>query len=240
MNGLSRRAVDAALDGVTYNPAVKRHDGGAAMFGHNFAGLRRGSCHAGNGRARQGRAQALRRAFGDDRAALWRARTGAGGDLGPGDGLWRRHRLVSNLQRACNARLGLPAPATVPRRAYRRACARRPRHRDEPARLARRLGGRGRPDAAHAFGLSHVSRRRPTDRGRRTSSTIPPTRSPRPRLSSKATAGSRARAGTKASPTSPPSCNGTRRRFTQRPSRCSRTSSRANRSARPRPSTRGR
>ena len=38
-NGLSPRAVDAALDGVAYDPGVKRHDGGAAMFGHNFAGF---------------------------------------------------------------------------------------------------------------------------------------------------------------------------------------------------------
>ena len=38
-DGLSRRAVDAALDGVSYDPTVKRHDGGAAMFGHNFAGF---------------------------------------------------------------------------------------------------------------------------------------------------------------------------------------------------------
>jgi membrane-bound lytic murein transglycosylase B len=29
-DGLSRRAVDAALDGVSYDPTVKRHDGGAA------------------------------------------------------------------------------------------------------------------------------------------------------------------------------------------------------------------
>ena len=52
---------------------------------------------------------------------------------------------------------------------------------------------------------------------------IPPTRSHRPLLSSKGMAGSPGRAGTKASPTSPPSCNGIRRRFTQRQSRCSPT-----------------
>jgi membrane-bound lytic murein transglycosylase B len=38
-NGVSPRAVDAGLDGVAYDPAVKRHDGGVAMFGHNFAGF---------------------------------------------------------------------------------------------------------------------------------------------------------------------------------------------------------
>ena len=54
-NGLSRRAVDAALDGVTYDPAVKRHDGGAAMFGHNFASFA-ARMSPGNGGARQGRA----------------------------------------------------------------------------------------------------------------------------------------------------------------------------------------
>src|ERR1700733_4199822 len=73
------------------------------------------------------------------------------------------------------------------------------------------------------------TRRRPTDRGRRTSSTIPPTRSRLPRLSSKGMAGSQARAGTKASPTSPPSCNGTRPRFTPEQLRYSPTGSRGRR-----------
>src|ERR1700727_742067 len=35
-DGLSRRAVDAVLDGVSYDPTVKRRDGGAAMFGQHF------------------------------------------------------------------------------------------------------------------------------------------------------------------------------------------------------------
>ena len=38
-NGVSSQAVEAALGGVAYDPAVKRHDGGVAMFGHNFAGF---------------------------------------------------------------------------------------------------------------------------------------------------------------------------------------------------------
>ena len=97
MNGLSRRAVDAALDGVAYDPAVKRHDGGAAMFGHNFAGF--AAAHVTPGMVARGKAELKRYAapLATDRAALRRAGTGAGGDLGPGDELWRRHRLVSNL-----------------------------------------------------------------------------------------------------------------------------------------------
>ena len=38
-DGVSPQVVDAALSGVAYDPAVKAHDGGAAMFGHNLAGF---------------------------------------------------------------------------------------------------------------------------------------------------------------------------------------------------------
>ena len=97
MNGLSRRAVDAALDGVSYDPTVKRHDGGAAMFGHNFAGF--AAAHVTPGMVARGRAELKRYAA---PLATIEQRFGvpgtcAGGDLGPGDGLWRRHRLVPHL-----------------------------------------------------------------------------------------------------------------------------------------------
>ena len=74
MDGLSRRAVDAALDGVAYDPAVKRHDGGAAMFGHNFASF--AAAHVSPGMVARGKAELKRYAapLADDRAALWRAR----------------------------------------------------------------------------------------------------------------------------------------------------------------------
>ncbi|HEY1887445.1 MAG TPA: lytic murein transglycosylase, partial [Roseiarcus sp.] len=57
-NGVSARAVDAALDGVSYDPAVKRHDGGVAMFGHNFAGF--AASHVTPGMISRGRAELKR------------------------------------------------------------------------------------------------------------------------------------------------------------------------------------
>ena len=92
MNGLSPRAVDAALDGVAYNPAVKRHDGGAAMFGHNFAGF--AASHVTPGMVARGRAELKRyagplatieRRFGVPGpvlVAIWGQETSFGGDIG--------------------------------------------------------------------------------------------------------------------------------------------------------------
>jgi len=57
-DGLSRRAVDAALDGVSYDPTVKRHDGGAAMFGHNFASF--AAAHVSPGMVARGKAELKR------------------------------------------------------------------------------------------------------------------------------------------------------------------------------------
>jgi lytic murein transglycosylase len=92
MNGLSRRAVDAALDGVAYDPAVKRHDGGAAMFGHNFASF--AAAHVSPGMVARGKAELKRYAaplatieqrFGVPGAvvvAIWGQETSFGGDNG--------------------------------------------------------------------------------------------------------------------------------------------------------------
>jgi len=92
MDGLSRRAVDAALDGVSYNPAVKRHDGGAAMFGHNFAGF--AASHVTPGMVARGRAELKRYAAplatieqrfgvpGPVLVAIWGQETSFGGDVG--------------------------------------------------------------------------------------------------------------------------------------------------------------
>src|ERR1700722_2848929 len=91
-NGLSRRAVDAALDGVAYNPAVKRHDGGAAMFGHNFAGF--AAAHVTPGMVARGKAELKRYAAplatieqrfgvpGPVVVAIWGQETSFGGDNG--------------------------------------------------------------------------------------------------------------------------------------------------------------
>ena len=57
-NGVSAAAADAALDGVAYDPQVKRHDGGVAMFGHNFAGF--AATHVTPGMISRGRAELKR------------------------------------------------------------------------------------------------------------------------------------------------------------------------------------
>jgi lytic murein transglycosylase len=92
MDGLSRRAVDAALDGVAYDPTVKRHDGGAAMFGHNFAGF--AAAHVTPGMVARGKAELKRYAAplaqieqrfgvpGPVLVAIWGQETGFGGDIG--------------------------------------------------------------------------------------------------------------------------------------------------------------
>jgi lytic murein transglycosylase len=91
-NGLSPRAVDAALDGVAYDPAVKRHDGGAAMFGHNFAGF--AASHVTPGMVARGKAELKRYAEplakieqrfgvpGPVLVAIWGQETSFGGDNG--------------------------------------------------------------------------------------------------------------------------------------------------------------
>src|SRR6478672_1984143 len=91
-NGLSPRAVDAALDGVAYDPAVKRHDGGAAMFGHNFAGF--AASHVTPGMVARGKAELKRYAAplaqieqrfgvpGPVLVAIWGQETSFGGDNG--------------------------------------------------------------------------------------------------------------------------------------------------------------
>jgi lytic murein transglycosylase len=91
-NGVSAQAVDAALDGVSYDPAVKRHDGGVAMFGHNFAGF--AASHVTPGMVARGRAELRRyagplatieRRFGVPGpvlVAIWGQETSFGGDNG--------------------------------------------------------------------------------------------------------------------------------------------------------------
>jgi len=91
-DGVSQRAVDAALDGVSYDPAVKRHDGGVRMFGRNLAGFE--ASHVTAGMVSRGRAE-LRRYAGplatiEQRfgvpgpivVALWGQETSFGGDIG--------------------------------------------------------------------------------------------------------------------------------------------------------------
>jgi lytic murein transglycosylase len=91
-NGVSATAVDRALAGVAYDPAVKRHDGGVAMFGHNFAGF--AASHVTPGMVARGRAELKRyaeplktieRRFGVPGpvvVAIWGQETSFGGDSG--------------------------------------------------------------------------------------------------------------------------------------------------------------
>ena len=156
MDGLSRRAVDAALDGVAYNPAVKRHDGGAAMFGHNFASF--AAAHVSPGMVARGRAELKRYAaplaqieqrFGVPApvlVAIWGQETGFGGDIGSFPTYSSLATLAWDCRRPQRFRAELiDAIALVDRGIV-----------THPARFAGRLGRRGWPDAAHAFGLSDV------------------------------------------------------------------------------------
>jgi lytic murein transglycosylase len=91
-NGVSAQAVDRALAGVAYDPAVKRHDGGAAMFGHNLAGFE--ASHVTPGMVARGRAELKRYAGplatieqrfgvpGPVLVAIWGLETSYGGDIG--------------------------------------------------------------------------------------------------------------------------------------------------------------
>ncbi|MGH6797131.1 MAG: lytic murein transglycosylase, partial [Roseiarcus sp.] len=92
LNGVSPAAVDSALAGVAYNSEVKRHDGGAAMFGHNFAGF--AASHVTPGMVARGRAELKRYAEplakieqrfgvpGPVLVAIWGLETSFGGDNG--------------------------------------------------------------------------------------------------------------------------------------------------------------
>ena len=85
-------AVDRALAGVAYDPTVKRHDGGVAMFGHNFAGF--AASHVTPGMVARGRAELKRYAEplktieqrfgvpGPVLVAIWGQETSFGGDSG--------------------------------------------------------------------------------------------------------------------------------------------------------------
>jgi lytic murein transglycosylase len=91
-DGVSAEAVDAALGGVSYDAEVKRHDGGVAMFGHNFAGF--AASHVTPGMVARGRAELKRYAEplakieqrfgvpGPVLVAIWGQETSFGGDNG--------------------------------------------------------------------------------------------------------------------------------------------------------------
>ena len=92
LDGVSAGAFDAALGGVSYDPEVKRHDGGVAMFGHNFAGF--AASHVTPGMVARGKAELKRYAEplakieqrfgvpGPVLVAIWGQETSFGGDNG--------------------------------------------------------------------------------------------------------------------------------------------------------------
>jgi lytic murein transglycosylase len=92
LDGVSAQAFDAALGGVSYDPEVKRHDGGVAMFGHNFAGF--AASHVTPGMVARGKAELKRYAEplakieqrfgvpGPVLVAIWGQETSFGGDNG--------------------------------------------------------------------------------------------------------------------------------------------------------------
>ena len=101
-------------------------------------------------------AEPLRRPVQPHRDAIRRARPGARGDLGPGDGLRRLHRASSRHIRslatlAYDCRRSDKFRARTARRA-----AHRPARRHDPPHDARRLGGRDRADPVHAVVLHEV------------------------------------------------------------------------------------
>src|SRR5271156_3980561 len=92
LDGVSAEAFDAALGGASYDAEVKRHDGGVAMFGHNFAGF--AASHVTPGMVARGRAELKRYAGplatieqrfgvpGPVVVAIWGQETSFGGDSG--------------------------------------------------------------------------------------------------------------------------------------------------------------
>src|SRR5271156_2289192 len=92
LDGVSAEAFDAALGGASYDAEVKRHDGGVAMFGHNFAGF--AASHVTPGMVARGRAELKRYAEplakieqrfgvpGQVSVAIWGQETSFGSDNG--------------------------------------------------------------------------------------------------------------------------------------------------------------
>jgi lytic murein transglycosylase len=91
-DGVSRETVEAALAGVVYDPSVKAHDHGVAMFGRNFGAF--AASHVTPGAIARGRAmlrkyaeplQKIEQRFGVPGSvlvAIWGLETSFGGDSG--------------------------------------------------------------------------------------------------------------------------------------------------------------
>ena len=222
-NGVSREVVDAALGGVTYDPSVKAHDHGVAAFGSNFASF--AASHASPGMIARGKSMLKRYAEplagieqrfgvpGPVLVAIWGLETGFGADNGAFPTFTALATLAYDCRRAerCRAELIECAEARCNavsvrpnqlRGAWAGELGQTQFMPSAYLMFATTPDGGGGPDLIHNSADALA----------------------RPPISCTGTAGSAARAGTKASRTSRPSCNGTARRSTPRPWRCSPTS----------------
>ena len=117
-DGVSPQVVDAALNGVVYR-SVRRGARSRPGIRAEFRRFRGAPPYSEPDQEGQDDAPCLCRTVPENRTALWRSRAGPGRDLGARDRLWRRPGRLSDLQRARDARLRLPAGANLPRRAHR-------------------------------------------------------------------------------------------------------------------------
>ncbi len=156
-DGVSPDVVDQALATAKYDPSVLAHDHGQGSLQGDFATF--AARHITASRIKKGKNMLIAYAEPLDRIEqrLRRAGPGAGGDLGPGDGFRGRSRALSDLHRARDARLRLPARLALSGRTDRRLDD-RPARPSDARSDARRLGGRTRADPVHAVRLSQIRR----------------------------------------------------------------------------------
>ena len=140
----------AALDGVTFDPAIIRRDSGQGVFQQSF--LQFAGRMTAAGRYQNGLKQAEANAALSvaHRTAVRRAAAGGRGAVGAGKRLRRlQGRHLSDHPVGRDAGLRLPALGVLPRSADGRGADRRAR-RSAAGRDDRQLGGRTRADAVHA------------------------------------------------------------------------------------------
>ena len=148
--GISQRAISAALDGVTFDPAIIRRDSGQGVFQQSFLQFAGRMTGGGPLSERAEAVEGSRRAVVAHRASDRRAAAGGGRAVGSGKRLRRlqgRHLQHHPLGR--DAGLRLPAPGVLPRPIDGRG-AHRPARRSAAGPDDRQLGRRAWADAVHA------------------------------------------------------------------------------------------
>ena len=182
LDGVSAGAFDAALGGVSYDPEVKRHDGGVAMFGHNFAGFAASHVTPGwsrgarrNSSGTPSRSPKIEQRFGVPGpvlVAIWGQETSFGGD----NGSFPTYTALATLAYDCRRAERYRAELIDALMLVERGIVQHPSNCAAPgrARSARR---------SSCPPLISCLRRRPTGQERRTSSMMAPTLLPRPLIS---------------------------------------------------------